>query len=380
MSESKYTTLNTHIPELDGLRGIAILSVLFYHLFWFTSDNGGQWSGLPLVIYHAAQMGWIGVNLFFVLSGFLITRILINQKNEPHYFSRFYTKRTLRILPLHLITLVFIFFYFPDSTKFVLLSLLFLGHASDLFGVTACYPGLWSLSIEEQFYLFWPWVVRKLSTKKLQLICLSICVIEPVIRAIIYFNHQVTVLNLLSGFDGFAYGAGLSILFCKFHANKKILKQFSYLTLGLACLIIIIFAKHGIFTRKELVGEMLLPSIIYLLATALMAICLAYSGHKRLFLFSKGILPSWGKVSYAAYLCHYMVPKALERLFLLLPSTLFNPISFSFCFIRALVYISATYFLSLLIYQFIERPFLRLKTLLTQDKKPALTSAEALFT
>ncbi len=97
------------IPELDGLRGIAILLVLFYHFFWFPSP-GGNWKGLSYGLWRFAQVGWTGVNIFFVLSGFLITRILISKKNDTSYFYSFYKRRVLRILPLYFVTLLFIYF------------------------------------------------------------------------------------------------------------------------------------------------------------------------------------------------------------------------------------------------------------------------------
>ena len=153
--------------ELDGIRGLAILSVLTYHLFWFTSP-GGAWNGVPSVLWRLAQVGWTGVNLFFVLSGFLISRILLMEKTKSNYFSRFYWRRALRILPLYFLTLVFIVFNYEKSGRFVLFSVFFMAHISSFFNIVSCYPGLWSLSVEEQFYLGWPQVIRRFSVRQVK--------------------------------------------------------------------------------------------------------------------------------------------------------------------------------------------------------------------
>ena len=88
------------MPELDSLRGVAILLVLFYHGFGY--DYGVQGlSGIARGFVAATLTGWTGVDLFFVLSGFLITGILLDTKLRPDYYRRFYTRRALRILPIY---------------------------------------------------------------------------------------------------------------------------------------------------------------------------------------------------------------------------------------------------------------------------------------
>src|ERR1700744_2912568 len=84
--------LPARIPELDGLRGLAVLGVFFYHC-------KPRLAGTPL--YHGSLWGWSGVTLFFVLSGFLITSILLESQGKPHYFRNFYARRILRIWPIY---------------------------------------------------------------------------------------------------------------------------------------------------------------------------------------------------------------------------------------------------------------------------------------
>lgn len=104
-----------YFPGLDGLRGLAILCVMTYHFFdsRFTIDQTSNWDFNPF------RFGWAGVDLFFVISGFLITDILLSQKNRPHFFRNFFLRRTLRIFPLYF---GFLYFYmFQEKSKAYLL-------------------------------------------------------------------------------------------------------------------------------------------------------------------------------------------------------------------------------------------------------------------
>src|SRR5690349_4268171 len=99
------------IPELDGVRGLAILMVLIYHL---TIEAAGYFKNPVIdVINTVSQMGWIGVDVFFVLSGFLITSILLRTKKEKDYFKKFYARRILRIFPLYYVAITVIFLFLP---------------------------------------------------------------------------------------------------------------------------------------------------------------------------------------------------------------------------------------------------------------------------
>src|SRR5277367_2162254 len=89
------------MPELDTVRGIAILMVFLFHSFEDFTPSGLSVPGWERLLLSAASLGWTGVNLFFVLSGFLITGILMDSANRPRYYSRFYSRRALRILPAY---------------------------------------------------------------------------------------------------------------------------------------------------------------------------------------------------------------------------------------------------------------------------------------
>ena len=167
-------------PALDGIRGLAVLLVLFHHLAVF-----GPLTDKTLFERVAFKLGLelaMGVDLFFVLSGFLITRILLASKSRPGFFKNFYIRRTLRIFPLYYLFVALIFLVVPHflgKPPFQEAAALLNKEASfqrwywlyvpnmHLFSVDAWVSPMtdhcWSLAVEEQFYLFWPWLVYFLS-------------------------------------------------------------------------------------------------------------------------------------------------------------------------------------------------------------------------
>src|SRR5271170_5097741 len=130
------------IPRLDGIRGLAISMVLLHH-------------------HELLKTGWTGVDLFFVLSGFLITRILVDSKDEDNYWGSFYRKRVFRILPPLIPLLIIGILFSPHITPWAAVGYtLFLGNVVNATG-HAVYMlfNVWSLAVEEHFYLLWPVVV-----------------------------------------------------------------------------------------------------------------------------------------------------------------------------------------------------------------------------
>ena len=159
-----------HVPALDGVRGMAIVLVLVSHLMLFNDHTGSRFGDSLSAL---RGLGWVGVDLFFVLSGFLITGILFDTLQDPHYFGSFYMRRFLRIFPLYygfLFFLMILGHWSPgmhfawNGRQYVLLT--YLQNTGIWFPVTDFHPGIWadldhfwSLAVEEQFYLFWPLLV-----------------------------------------------------------------------------------------------------------------------------------------------------------------------------------------------------------------------------
>ncbi len=157
-----------HIPALDGVRGLAIILVLIFHF------AGLGYSQLPPVFQKLFGAGWVGVDLFFVLSGFLITSILVEAKGSAGYFKNFYMRRVLRIFPLYYgvlaVALVLLTVYRPNlkadylavaNHQWALWLYLQNFVAMDWHG----FGHFWSLAVEEHFYMVWPAVVFLLSRR-----------------------------------------------------------------------------------------------------------------------------------------------------------------------------------------------------------------------
>ena len=167
LADSNALRYRGYIPGLDVLRGLAILLVLLYHGFdgrvpWQTATGWMRW---PLL---ATQYGSSGVQLFYILSGFLISSILIDTVASKDYYRKFYVRRALRIMPAYLLMLVVLKLDHVISWKFVLAALLYIANMASLVGAKSSeYGALWSLAVEEQFYLIWPVVIRRFSLKAL---------------------------------------------------------------------------------------------------------------------------------------------------------------------------------------------------------------------
>lgn len=209
--------MRNNVPELDGLRGLAILLVLATHTARFT-----EWTS-------AARIGWIGVDLFFVLSGFLITGILLESREHPHYFRNFYLRRALRIAPLYYAVIVFVFFIGPllpealqlaeyrfDPSVYRLPYYLFylqnlLLHDLGPFPLAVT----WSLAIEEHFYLLWPLAVRWCPRRRLPHFLAAILIGSPLFRWMAVHQYSATPFFIftftLCRLDGLAWGALLAV-------------------------------------------------------------------------------------------------------------------------------------------------------------------------
>jgi peptidoglycan/LPS O-acetylase OafA/YrhL len=225
--------LPAHIPALDGLRGFAICLVLMHHFTW-EPQPGVEFEGLPGALFQAiAYWGLVSVDLFFVLSGFLITGILLDEKASKHYFRNFYMRRVLRIVPLYYAVLLVLFVIIPRFTP------LFWGprpsHVDSpwwlwLYGTNILSAKnnaairmsdwldvnhFWTLSVEEHFYAVWPVVVGLCSRRRLMAICGVLTVTALATRIGItawYYPEFIQGANLLTPcrMDSLAVGSFLA--------------------------------------------------------------------------------------------------------------------------------------------------------------------------
>jgi peptidoglycan/LPS O-acetylase OafA/YrhL len=293
------------MPELDVLRGCAILAVLCYH--------GLYWSSAPVSnhffqrIIQATVAGWLGVNLFFVLSGFLITGILLDTKGKPNYYRQFYLRRALRILPAYLALVAFLLLIGWLNFKSALISLLFLANYTYHFSFGG-YGPFWSLSVEEQFYLLWPTLVSHVSRRALTILSLALCVVEPLLRWLSASGHlplgDVQTATYLIA-DNLALGALAAIFARSAHGTVRNGIRLG-LSLCLAGLLVLAAGlPYGIMHRGNLVGDTLQTVPWNLFFTGILLLSL---GLRSPLASSRWTAPLrfFGDISYGLYLVHFL--------------------------------------------------------------------------
>lgn len=315
-----------YIPQLEALRGVAVSSVLAFHLGVFPA-------------------GWMGVPLFFVLSGYLITGGLLATRDKPDYFRNFFWKRSVRILPLYYAYLVI------NACLLVAM-----GKSLDGYGWYLAYLGniavgigqgtgvgatghLWSLAVEQQFYFLWPIIV--ILFRRVWIAATIAFVAAPLSREIllVYTNPYVAITSLPSCMDMLAAGA---IVAC-----TKDRRVFAFMTiLGTAllayCMVQISFWDLA-HTEAWASKAHLLYSAVALLAGPLVA-----TAHKVPYLKFSPL--EWiGKISYSMYIWQLMVILILERLHV-------DGVPF------VVLGVVITTIISWLSWRLIEQPFLKLKS------------------
>ena len=205
------------------MRGIAILLVIVHH-FW--PDSGALYAA-----YDVVHLGWIGVDLFFVISGFLITGILLDTRGEPGYYRNYLARRALRVFPLYYLLVIGAFVVIPwvqpggfweselvQESGSPLWYLLYAGNIREaITGVEPAYilAPLWSLSIEEQFYLSFPILVALLPRRTLTRVLIGMVIFAPVFRTVMLVlvpdNERIQYLATASRMDVLALGALLAV-------------------------------------------------------------------------------------------------------------------------------------------------------------------------
>ena len=308
-----------HIRELDGLRGIAALMVFFHHVC-YTSIDPTQWGSGVRLLYRLSEFGSYGVDVFFVLSGFLITSLLIEDRANPAFYRNFYWKRALRILPLYAVCLIAIALLVPAARSYVLLCVFFISNFASWFHVYSNGP-FWSLAIEEQFYLLWPTVVRKRTIAQLSRWTLGIAIGSILLRLVAasfgHHNYYLTFLHC----DGLALGAYLACRREGRSQNSPGRMRATLLSLLLASAILLVAAS------KLPLGNPILQALsadaiqtaLTLLSIVLLGHLITHSGSPHLAIFRSGPLPFLGLISYAVYMIHLYVMRTYDHLFGSLP-------------------------------------------------------------
>jgi peptidoglycan/LPS O-acetylase OafA/YrhL len=360
--------LRSHMPELDSIRGIAILSVLFYHGFAW-SVVASAFTGWRRWAIAATTPGWLGVNLFFVLSGFLISGILLDTRTKPNYYRRFYVRRALRILPLYYLVLGTLLVTHTGSTAFVALSCIYLANMTWMFGVPADYGVLWSLAVEEHFYLVWPAVVRRLSPKRVAALAVTLVIVSPVVRYVLA-EFGILSKGLTWGeIDGLACGALLAALLRMRPWSRR---QFAWLCTILVAsgfAMAIISAACGWMTRRSIGGIALQETPFNIAFAGFLgyALLLSISAFSRCA--QPTVLKFFGDTSYCLYLIHLLVFTLYDRVWAQYFATNYKA-SFGLLCLRFTAVLVCASVLAAISKRWFEDPFLRLKSKLASMTEP----------
>jgi peptidoglycan/LPS O-acetylase OafA/YrhL len=363
------------VGELDGVRGIAILAVMLFHIGMVSPEHP---AAFYRVVLETHGFGWCGVDLFFVLSGLLITGILLDSKGSRNYFSAFYIRRALRIMPLYYLAVVLLFLVIPPvahrfgrSWKEVSPTeqIWYWLHISNWRTAFApnIYPEVthfWSLAVEEQFYLLWPMLVLALSRRRLLQLCTCLilgCMLArnlPVIQTLAaqYDNmiYRLTPFRM----DSLLFGA-CAALILRSQQWAATVRPYAWWIFasgiaGVACVVAAAgttSAYSGPMTRFGFSALGLTFSIAVLLIT-----WHAGSGGIVARVLRGKVLTSVGKYSYAMYVVHAsLAPCLVPQIDLPGP----RPLSIA---LRVLMELGATYLLALVSWNCLERHFLKLKS------------------
>jgi peptidoglycan/LPS O-acetylase OafA/YrhL len=379
-----------HVVPLDGLRGLAVLMVMFGH-FWLAQKPAGsvqEWT------YTFVQNGWVGVDLFFVLSGFLITGILLEAKGSTHYFRNFYARRILRIFPLYW---GFLFAYFVVLPRVVSLApgspfattpgiepwfWLYASNMLSLVKGAVIPPGLnhfWSLAVEEQFYLIWPAIVFAVSMKTLERTCVALVVAAFAFRLFLLttsFHHTGGYVLLPARIDTLAIGAWLAVV-ARDPARRESVERWAprAFLIALAALAIANLPDLRMFGYRVSMQTAGFPLL------AVMAACLISIGAGKAEVnsrirrfFSSRILVTAGKYSYAMYVFHLPLVIVLEMAGLHMRTfSGGQPPGILAALIYSIVLSVATFLVAFASWHLYEKHFLKLKRLF--PRRETLSSA-----
>lgn len=354
-----------HIKSLDAIRAIAVAFVIISH--WLPSSH----------ILNSIPNGAIGVDIFFVLSGFLITRILfVNRDSFPNskgfVLKNFFVRRTLRIFPVYYLTVLLLLLFskytgvdvksaFPYLVTYT--TNIYFFDTGKWYGMIS---HLWSLAVEEQFYLIWPWLI--LFVKRQYSIYVIVLFIMTGIASQFYLHDaQMSTLLTFTCFD--AFGLGALLAWFMVYKPEKLRTFFIWSCWSAFAALILVIASSfyrnwSYFPLRTVISIFALWVITYLVTT----------NNNQLyfrFILENRILVFLGKISYGIYLFHNIIPSTVNakviNIYLnpLLPDLIFKKHWGELYFVENFILVVLISWLS---FRFIEMPFLKFKSLFEYKK------------
>jgi peptidoglycan/LPS O-acetylase OafA/YrhL len=365
-----------YIRSLDGLRAVAILLVMSFH-------------------YELNHFGWAGVQLFFVLSGFLITRILWKEKSGPDplwaRFKKFWIRRTLRIFPLYYAYLLFLgvtflVFHFPFyyGTFIPYLATYTINYTRLMPGwlVNPLFTHLWSLSIEEQFYLIFPFFILLCSPRAIRVVMVVVIAAAPLVRYLLGLYYaakapdahvaaDAVYWNTLSHLDAFCMGGLIPV----FSLEQRIGRPVRYVAAAITLVImagafnfILMNTDHRYFTdlgyghaEMRHAQHVWSYTLLNFLFASFILVLVSERARHRMVLTKRLLETRWmveiGKVSYGMYIYHWALMTYVMDKLLPMDDKFIRVLSF-------LPYVALVFLFSKLSFRFFESYFIKLK-----DKK-----------
>ena len=328
------SSASPHLPVLDGIRGLAILLVMPSHFWGFAFGVAGEKPTLAIDrwVNRFFGSGWTGVDLFFVLSGFLITGILLDARSSPAYFRNFYARRFLRIFPLYygfLLVVLLILPHLPVLDRVAAVDSLranqwwYWTYAMNIgvafkdsgFSGPLVHTHFWSLAVEEQFYVVWPATVLLLRPGRLAAFCGVLVLAALALRlylvsdaasgfAATYASHILMPARV----DTFALGALLAVA----ARNGDRLRQISDIapfvaTAAFSILAIMFFAGDGLSALDANVQTIGFSALALLFTSLLAMTVTARAGSPLHQVFASAPLRFFGRYAYGLYVVHVLV-------------------------------------------------------------------------